>query len=218
MSEPDQQAEHIFGFIAGNLSVDFTNTVSSRKDGPAREYLTDYPALVAWGQQAGVLDEAQARTMRALAEADPAGARCVLDEARALREAIYGMYSALIAGQPVAAADLSSLNASLERSLAQAWVVREGAGFGWGWCSDVALDRMLWPVAKGVADLLTGPEAQRVSECRSDDCGWLFLDQTRNHSRHWCDMQGCGNRAKARRHYTRRKSSAGAGETLEIRN
>ena len=35
MTEPDQ-AEHIFGFIAGNRSVDFTNTLSSRKTAPAR--------------------------------------------------------------------------------------------------------------------------------------------------------------------------------------
>ena len=65
---------------------------------------------------------------------------------------------------------------------------------------------MLWPVARGAAELLTGPDAAHISECQSDDCGWLFLDQTRNHGRHWCDMQGCGNRAKARRHYARQKT------------
>lgn len=31
------------------------------------------------------------------------------------------------------------------------------------------------------------------------DCGWLFLDSTRNASRRWCDMAACGNRAKAKR-------------------
>ncbi len=206
MSEPDQPEEHIFGFIAGNLSVDYTNTVSSRKDGPPREYLTDYAALVAWGRQAGVLTDGEAADLRTQGAAHPADAATVLDEARTLREAIYRMFSARIEGQPVADADLATLNTALERALAQAWVVRAGDGFGWGWCTDTALDRMLWPVAKGTADLLTGPDAHRVSECRSDDCGWLFLDQTRNHSRQWCDMQGCGNRAKARRHYTRRKN------------
>ena len=39
-----------------------------------------------------------------------------------------------------------------------------------------------------------------IRECDGDTCGWLFLDTTRNHSRRWCDMRGCGNRAKVRRH------------------
>lgn len=207
MSEPEQQ-EHEFEFIAGNVSVDFTNTLSSRKDGPPREYLTDYPALVAWGRQAGVLSDAEAAALRALAVTRPADAAAVAEEARALREALYGIFTAGIEGRPVADADLTVFNDSLERALARAWVVRQAGGFTWGWCGDLTLDRMLWPVARSGADLLTGPEAQRVSECRSDDCGWLFLDQTRNHSRHWCSMDGCGNRAKARRHYARRKKAS----------
>jgi predicted RNA-binding Zn ribbon-like protein len=209
MNEPDQ-AEHEFGFIAGNLSVDFTNTLSSRKDGPPREHLTDYPALLAWGRQAGVLTNTEAAQLRALGAAHPADAAAVVAEARALREAIYRIFTAGIEDRAVDDADLATLNDRLERALAHAWVVREDGGFRWGWCGDAALDRMLWPVARATADLLTGPEAQRVSECRGDDCGWLFVDQTRNHSRHWCSMDGCGNRAKARRHYARRKTAVGS--------
>lgn len=38
------------------------------------------------------------------------------------------------------------------------------------------------------------------------NCGWLFLDRSRNASRLWCDMAVCGNRRKASRHYRRRQS------------
>jgi predicted RNA-binding Zn ribbon-like protein len=34
----------------------------------------------------------------------------------------------------------------------------------------------------------------------------MFLDTTRNASRRWCDMAGCGNRAKAKRFYAKKKS------------
>src|SRR5207302_22567 len=68
------------------------------------------------------------------------------------------------------------------------------------------LDRMLWPVIRSAADLLVSGEAQRVRRCASETCDWLFLDTSRNHSRRWCDMSGCGNRAKARRHYARAKA------------
>ncbi|MCB0153982.1 MAG: CGNR zinc finger domain-containing protein, partial [Anaerolineae bacterium] len=54
------------------------------------------------------------------------------------------------------------------------------------------------------AELLTSDRLNRVGQCAGESCGWLFLDTTRNHSRRWCEMEHCGNRAKAKRHYRRR--------------
>jgi predicted RNA-binding Zn ribbon-like protein len=39
---------------------------------------------------------------------------------------------------------------------------------------------------------------ERLKICPADDCLWAFYDFSRNHSRTWCDMRVCGNRAKAR--------------------
>lgn len=39
---------------------------------------------------------------------------------------------------------------------------------------------------------------ERLKICRSDDCRWAFYDASKNHSRAWCSMSLCGNRAKAR--------------------
>jgi predicted RNA-binding Zn ribbon-like protein len=50
--------------------------------------------------------------------------------------------------------------------------------------------------------LVTSKEIKRVGECADDrGCGYLFIDTSRNHSRRWCSMEACGNRAKAQRHY-----------------
>ena len=46
---------------------------------------------------------------------------------------------------------------------------------------------------------------QRIRRCTNDDCLWLFLDESKNGTRRWCDMASCGNRAKARRHYLKMK-------------
>ena len=51
--------------------------------------------------------------------------------------------------------------------------------------------------------LLAMPEEQRMKIC--PNCGWLFLDRSKNRSRAWCDMAVCGNRAKASRHYHRKR-------------
>lgn len=71
---------------------------------------------------------------------------------------------------------------------------------------DLGLPR--WPIVYSAAKLLASSGLDRVRQCAGDDCGWLFLDTSRNHSRRWCDMADCGNRAKARRHYRRTRSEA----------
>lgn len=44
-------------------------------------------------------------------------------------------------------------------------------------------------------------ERDRIKMCPGVDCGWLFIDETRNSRRTWCLMETCGNKAKAARHY-----------------
>jgi len=61
-------------------------------------------------------------------------------------------------------------------------------------------------VVHDAAGLLTSEKLDRVEECADDRCGWLFLDVSRNRSRRWCAMEDCGNRAKARRHYKRKRA------------
>jgi len=57
------------------------------------------------------------------------------------------------------------------------------------------------------ARLVERADLTRLRECQDDDCGWLFLDGTKNGSRRWCSSADCGNRARAKRHYQRVRSS-----------
>jgi predicted RNA-binding Zn ribbon-like protein len=71
------------------------------------------------------------------------------------------------------------------------------------------MDIILWSVACSAAELLTSEKADRVRECKDDrGCGYLFISQCKNHSRRWCSMESCGNRTKARRHYTKGRTSS----------
>ncbi|WP_064692488.1 CGNR zinc finger domain-containing protein [Rhizobium aegyptiacum] len=51
--------------------------------------------------------------------------------------------------------------------------------------------------------LIAMPDPARMKIC--GNCGWLFIDRSKNRSRAWCDMAVCGNRAKANRHYRRKQ-------------
>ncbi|EJT07264.1 CGNR zinc finger domain-containing protein [Rhizobium sp. CCGE 510] len=57
--------------------------------------------------------------------------------------------------------------------------------------------------AHSVLRLIAMPDPERMKIC--GNCGWLFVDRSKNRSRAWCDMAICGNRAKANRHYRRKK-------------
>ncbi len=103
------------------------------------------------------------------------------------------------------------LQAELTLALPHLRVTWSPAGFAREWeRGSPALDQVLWPVSWSAAELLTHGPLDRIRECPGQgNCGWLFLDLTKNASRRWCDMRVCGNRAKARRHYTRTRQEAG---------
>lgn len=50
---------------------------------------------------------------------------------------------------------------------------------------------------------LSSEDARLVKACADQECGWLFLDRSRHHSRRWCSSNDCGNRNRVRRHYQR---------------
>lgn len=59
-------------------------------------------------------------------------------------------------------------------------------------------------VVAAVGEAMGDGSWPRLKACRADSCRWAFVDTARNHSRRWCDMNVCGNRAKARRYRSRR--------------
>jgi CGNR zinc finger protein len=59
------------------------------------------------------------------------------------------------------------------------------------------------PVERILALLASGDSWERLKVCGAEDCRWAFYDASRNHSRTWCSMSDCGNRAKARAYRAR---------------
>ena len=119
-----------------------------------------------------------------------------------LREAIYRIFATIAEDARPDVNDLELLNAALGPALSNARIVEGPDGFTWDWAGDAAmLDRMLWPVARSAAELLSSAQLDRARQCADEKCGWLFLDMSRNRSRRWCSMEYCGNRNKARTYY-----------------
>jgi predicted RNA-binding Zn ribbon-like protein len=196
--------------VGGSPCLDFTNTVSTRRGPTQRDYLVRYADLVAWSAHAGLLAEGDVRSLLRQAERQPEAAASVLARARAWREALFRLFSAIAAGRSPRPADLTLLNEALREALAHLAVGQAGGAFGWRW-HDQGLDRMLWPVMRSAADLLTSPDLRRVRQCaRGPGCDWLFVDRSKNHSRRWCSMSLCGSHHKTQRYYARRRAGRAA--------
>jgi predicted RNA-binding Zn ribbon-like protein len=205
---PSQTHRLHFGLSALWLCLDFANTLEGRLTSHPQESFRSYGDLLSWGQRAGMVAPDAASRLALEAARRRAEATATLDRAIALREAIYRIFSAVAGKRTPEAAELDLLNGVLGEALADLQVTSTADGFAWAWHSRrQGLGHVLWPIAQSAAELLTSADLQAVRECAAPDCGWLFLDTSRNHSRRWCDMKACGNRAKARRHYERNKQA-----------
>jgi predicted RNA-binding Zn ribbon-like protein len=195
-----------YQFLAGNLCLDFANTADWHESAQPVELLPSYSDLLTWGQQAGILEVDDARRMLRAAEREPEAAVAVYGRAITLREAIFRIFRGIPRNEPAVTGDLALLNEELTRAYRHRRVAARREGYEWEWTDhDLALDSILWRVAHAAAVLLTSPSLARVRQCAGDPCGWLFYDTSRNRSRRWCNMEGCGNRAKARRYYERQR-------------
>jgi predicted RNA-binding Zn ribbon-like protein len=188
-----------FEFIGERLCLDFCNTRSNRQTPPTIEHLPDYSELLRWTESAKILSPKEVLHLRAIAAAHPREAKKVVERAWRVREAFFE----LLAGQ----GDLDLINREISEAMAHTRLQRAGRRFIIDFeCDDLAAP--LYFVARSMMELLTSSDLERVRMCEmseSSECAWIFLDPTKNHTRRWCSMASCGNRAKARRHYQRQK-------------
>jgi predicted RNA-binding Zn ribbon-like protein len=202
--------------LGGALCLDFANTAGWRGQPDFAGVLRDYEDLIAWAQHVEALSARQGKDLLKRAASEPARAKAVHGLAVALREALYRVFSSLAAGRASDPADLATINVAVGDAYQHLRLAPRpsselaplGDGFAWDWHeAEGALELPIWIVARSASTLLVSQDLERVHECAGERCDWLFLDASRNQSRRWCDMAACGNRAKARRNYARRRGA-----------
>jgi predicted RNA-binding Zn ribbon-like protein len=198
-----------FELIAGEVCLDFVNTLDDRFSDEPKELLKDYGDLARFAEESGIISEHQVDRLVANSLKDPKAALRTLTSAIELREAMHEVFWALVIKKPIPGDALSVLNSFVQNAVRHASLVRSGPHFHWQFDpSETDFDAPLWPIARQAADLLASERLQFVRACASKTCEWLFLDESKNHRRRWCDMTKCGNRAKARSFYTRNKQAS----------
>jgi predicted RNA-binding Zn ribbon-like protein len=197
-----------FKYIGGDLAIDLVNTVDWTSRGLEYERLEDYSRLTEWAEGAGVVSARAAGALRRKAARSPREAETAHRAALRARSVLQRLFVEITEGGASAGA-LAEFNRLLVPTVERLRVVpapRGRGAFRLGWAGDdERLDSLLWPVLWSAASLITSDEAARIRVCGGDDCGWMYVDRSRNGLRRWCQMETCGTREKTRR---RREATA----------
>jgi predicted RNA-binding Zn ribbon-like protein len=200
-----------FKFIGGDSAIDFVNTVDWTERGLELDRFASYPRLLEWAEGAHALSSAELDGLGKAALRAPYAADQAVRDAVALRELLERSFSRLVRGKPLAD-ELALLNRTwLARALAaMAITIAPDASLMLGWpAAATTLEAPLWSVAWAAARLLTSAETSRIRRCDGIDCGWFYVDRSRNGLRRWCAMETCGTMMKTRRRAERNAKARG---------
>lgn len=193
---PTRRGGPVFRWLGEPLAIDIANTVMVVREGDELDLLATRDDLRRW------LAAEQERL------GDCGFAIAHLTEIRELRDAVRAALSSVARGGMPPSDALGRLNAaSADVPIAPQLEVSDGGELRLDERPAPAdpLARLQATFARSAIALLAGAERQRLQVCDAPSCGMLFLGRRR-----WC-CAACGNRARAARHYERkRKRAAGS--------
>ncbi|MFD3610414.1 CGNR zinc finger domain-containing protein [Streptomyces atroolivaceus] len=143
---------------------------------------------------------------RGLAPAGVGLAEVCATQLRALREQVRSLLASRVAGQPALPAAVTAVNDAMTRvSTAPLllWDEKTGPYRATPHPTTAIVEHALAAIAADAADLLTSPDAIRLTACASPPCNRFLLKHGR---RQWCSTR-CGDRARAARAYARRTAT-----------
>jgi predicted RNA-binding Zn ribbon-like protein len=194
--------------VGGDLALDFVNTRSGARGGPAdTEWLSSYEDFAAWGRRVGLASDPGSGVAAA---APPSGtipapaieAVAAFARVQACRDDLDEIFRPLAEGSAPPGPAVRRLQLAYVEALAHGRLAPGPDGYSWAWDSGDDLLAPLWPVVAAAVGLLTARAAGQVKPCQA--CRFLFIDQSKNGSRRWCSMDDCGKAAKIARYLQRR--------------
>ncbi|WP_432168691.1 CGNR zinc finger domain-containing protein [Streptomyces sp. bgisy031] len=145
-------------------------------------------------------------TERGLAPVDAGVREVCATQLRSLREQVRSLFASRTEGLPALPAAVRAVNDAMTRvpiaPLLQ-WDDKTGPYRATPHPTSAIVDHAVATLAADAADLLTGPDADRLTACGSAPCNRYLL---RHGRRHWCSTR-CGDRARAARAYARRTTT-----------
>lgn len=190
-----------------DLCLEFANSRYWRGTGEPTETLTSLDDVFTWLTLANALDAATIEELKARWPRGDTDA-ATLAEIIALREALYRTFTAVAQHTAPDGRNLDLLNRTLMKAPARTQLINKDGAYFWRVEHlEPKIPDLLTPILWTAGDMIAEPRRDRVRLCANEKCVWLFLDDSKSGTRRWCDMKACGNRAKAHRHYEKKKKA-----------
>jgi predicted RNA-binding Zn ribbon-like protein len=177
----------IHSFACGTAVLDFVGTLQARRDLHPTEAVATPQLLDAWFVESAIVDAA------------PGTSPAALRDAIELRESLYALLQARLAGRPLPADAVSSVNGFAARE-----PVRPQLGDGEVRRSGSTANALASLAREGI-DIVGSDQSELLRECARPGCTQVYLDRSRGRRREWCSMSTCGNRAKAEAYRSRHR-------------
>ncbi len=202
-------------FIGGKLCLDFVNSVGGRIEQEniifpeniiLKDKLETFDDLAAWSKETGIISESERKKLIDLNSSKKKETDSVFKKAIELREALFKILYSVINNKEPEERMIQILNREYSAANERRKLVYLNHKFEWQFSKDpLEPDYIIWMIAESAAELLSSDLLSRIKMCPGENCGWLFLDTSKNKSRQWCDMKDCGNLAKVRRFREKQK-------------
>ena len=193
--------------IGGHVVVDLVNTVLRTKGHPV-DWFERYSGVLEWAALTGEFAESRLVQLQQMYEAEPDEGALALRRLRELREVVHEVLAATTANEAAPDKALRRLEARWKDAVAHARLTLSNHHTSLQLSVESCrLEYLNYELALRAFDLLrTFPET-RTRVCAGSRCGWLFIDRSKAGRRRWCDMATCGNAAKSKRHYERKRAA-----------
>ena len=191
-----------FFFVGNQPCLDFINT-DLVMNGQPTDLLSSFGDLVAWLPQAGLVTAEEAKRIERGGDRQ---ASETLKEVKAFRTTMRAMAERLAAGKSVPRAALEAINHLLRCRIGYPQLSLRNDTFERKFQTELEdSNQVLGLLAEAASDLLVACDPALIKKCQNPECVLFFYDTTKNHARHWCSMNLCGNRSKVAAHYHRHR-------------
>ena len=184
-----------FLFLANDPSLDFVNT-EVMLAGVRTDLLQNFSDFGEWLEKAGIPNAGDA--CRLTKEwGDSREAKSSLQAAHELRRLLRTSVENVMNLGRVPRSLAKALNRHLRNPRLATEVIVSKARLQTRsrWLLEKPAD-LIVPVARLAADFFSSADYSAIRKCENPDCILFFYDTSKNHTRRWCSMGLCGNRAK----------------------
>ena len=189
----------------GALCLNFVNSVRNRFENPLFEFIVTPEDWILWNRRVQHFNEVAVQDLRKYSYENQGIAIIELRRIIKVREMLYRIFRNIAHKELPLNEDIRIFNK--ECSFAFRYLnikINDKLESSVRWSYERSdLLRVLLPIIKSAYELLISDTMERIKEC--SNCGWLYLDQSKNNCRIWCNMKTCGNSMKIKKYYEKKK-------------